>query len=121
MSWNWRGLTSDVGAHVRPFYLLGGERISKSWLADMPEFLIALLIVAVRQASRDFRHWAGALAVNDPLMQRSCARSHWGMSTSPTSAKADDNATIREEGRSAAYGRLPRATIARSVGLTDSS
>lgn len=69
----------NSGTVVRPLYLLCGERIAKSSLADIPEFLMASLMVAIRQASRDFRHWAGALAVNDHLMQRSCARSHWGI------------------------------------------
>jgi hypothetical protein len=85
---NYSALALDIGrASTGPTYrcvapcssVLRSERMSKSSFADMPEFLIASLMVAVRQASRVFSHWAVALAVSDRLVQRSCSRSHWGM------------------------------------------
>ena len=78
----------------------------------MPEFLIASLMVAVRQASRAFRHWSGALALNDHLIQRSCARSHWGMSTSPTSARAGDKKATKGAIR---ISRIPDTNASRAA------
>ena len=76
-------------------YFPRGKRLSKNSDADMPEFLIASLRVVVRQASRDLRHRSVALLVKDHLMQRSCARSHCGMKTPSTSARAGGRKAIK--------------------------
>ena len=75
-------------------YFPCGKRVSKNSDADMPEFLIASLRVVVRQASRDLRHSLVAL-LEDHLMQRSCARSHCGMKTPSTSARAGGKKAIK--------------------------
>jgi hypothetical protein len=47
----------DEGFHRAPCFYLARERLSKNPAADMAEFRIASLMVVVRQASRELRHW----------------------------------------------------------------